>query len=117
MDQKLLRKYIVELASFFAKEPGKITSIQTRDYKNILKGLEILISANPADYGFTSLSDGFTNLKYKNENGLLHVIDSEITNAKDLETISHQQVLDILRTYSLVLNDKNKIDLDLEKWH
>src|ERR1041384_6030396 len=113
MDQKLLRKHVIDLVRYFEKEPEKLMlDVDGRDYQHIFKGLKKLVKANKERTDFTGLTDGLTTLQYKNEVGLLAVIADKLENAKIKENISYREVTDILRTYSVLLGGKNKIDLD-----
>lgn len=116
MNQEILEKRVKELIVFFEKHPKESKAMSILEYKNILKGLILLISKSSNNIDFTAVYSYFNIKNVVSNNQLIDIIEALIIKCKTPEYIEYTGILKILKTYEICLNQSNIIVLSIDEW-
>ena len=116
MNQEILGKRVKELIVFFEKHPTERQDMSVVEYKNILKGLIILIRKSPKGLDFTDIYSYFNIEDTLSNNQLIEVIEAFILTCKTPEYVEYTWIIGILNVYKICLNKENVLDLNISEW-
>ena len=86
------------------------------EYKNILRGLTLLISKSSNDIDFANVYSYFKIKNTVSNNQLIEIIETLLLKCKTPEYIEYTGILNILKAYEICLNQNNRIVLSIDEW-
>lgn len=116
MNRKLFEKQVNELIDFFEKQPTQTKTFSVLEYKNILKGLILIITNTPESIDFNESYTFLETESTTDKSKLLTILEIKIMNCNSHTTLNYKAITGVLDVYLFCLKEENSIRLDTQQW-